>query len=202
MDSALDSDLKSDGSDRSDLTKWDIFHYIYALLHHPRYREKYQANLRRELPRIPLAPDFWSFAEAGRRLAELHVNYEQQAEHPLEMIETPDQPLDWRVEKMRLVKDSRSTLEKCTTTATAEIKYNDFLTLAGIPAETFDYRLGNRSALEWIVDQYQVKTDKRSGIINDPNRADEPEYIVKLIKKIVTVSRETVVIVRTLPDLE
>jgi predicted helicase len=97
--------------------------------------------------------------------------------------------IDWRVEKMRLSKDK------------TQIKYNDFLTFAGIPTETFAYKLGNRSALDWIIDQYQVSTDKRSGITNDPNRLDDEEYIVRLIKQVITVSLETVKIVEGLPDL-
>jgi predicted helicase len=82
-----------------------------------------------------------------------------------------------------------------------QIKYNDFLILTGIPPETFEYKLGNRSALDWIIDQYQVSTDKRSGITNDPNRLDDEEYIVRLIKQVITVSLETVKIVKGLPDL-
>ena len=80
--------------------------------------------------------------------------------------------------------------------------YNDFLTLDGIPSEAFEYRLGNRSALEWVIDRYRVKTDKRSGIVNDPNRLDDSEYIVRLIKQVITVSLETVKIVTSLPDLD
>ena len=169
--------------------KWDIFHYVYGLLHHPEYRERYQANLKRDLPHLPYAPDFWAFAEAGKRLGEIHVGYEEVDAYPLRFVETPDTPLDWRVEKMRLSKDKTG------------IKYNDFLTLDGIPAKAFDYRLGNRSALEWVIDQYRVKTDKRSGIVNDPNRADDEEYIVGLIGKVVAVSLETVEIVEGLPEL-
>ena len=82
-----------------------------------------------------------------------------------------------------------------------QIVYNDFLTLGGIPPKAYAYRLGNRSALEWVIDQYRVKEDKRSGIINDPNREDDPQYIVKLIQKIITVSLETVEIVESLPEL-
>jgi predicted helicase len=82
-----------------------------------------------------------------------------------------------------------------------QIRYNDFLTLTGISPETFEYKLGNRSALDWIIDQYQVSTDKRSGITNDPNRLDDEEYIVRLIKQVITVSLETVKIVKGLPDL-
>ena len=82
-----------------------------------------------------------------------------------------------------------------------QLRYNDFLTLGGIPAAAFDYRLGNRSALEWLIDQYRVKTDKRSGIVNDPNRTDDPQYIVRLIGKVISVSLETVKIVEALPEL-
>jgi len=171
------------------ISKWDIFHYVYALLHHPQYREKYAANLKRELPRIPFAPDFRGFAAAGARLADLHVNYEKQPEYPLQRLESKDAPLNWRVENMKLSKDK------------TQLIYNDFLTLGGIPPEVFEYRLGNRSALHWIVDQYQVSTDKRSGIVNDPNRADDPEYIVRLIGQVTTVSLETVKIVKGLPPL-
>ena len=81
------------------------------------------------------------------------------------------------------------------------LKYNDYLTLDGIPVEVYKYRLGNRSALEWIVDQYRVKTDKRSGIVNDPNRTDQPRYIVDLIGRVITVSLKTVEIVKNLPPL-
>jgi len=148
--------------------------------------------LRRELPRIPLPnsiEQFLTFASAGERLAELHVNYDSQSEYPLERRETPGKPLNWRVEKMKFTKDRTA------------IVYNDFLTLAGIPAEAFEYHLRNRPALEWIIDQYQVRTDKRSGIVNDPNRADDPQYIVKLIGKIVTLSLETMKVLKSLPDL-
>lgn len=181
------------------ISKWDIFHYTYGILHHPEYREKYQANLKRDLPHIPpplsrgargVAPDFWGFANAGGQLADIHVNYESQPKYDgLKYIETPDMPIDWRVEKMKLSKDK------------TQLVYNDFLTIDGIPSEVFDYRLGTRSALEWIVNQYRVKTDKRSGIVNDPNRADAPRYIVDLIGQVIGVSLQTVEIVEALPDL-
>ena len=167
--------------------KWDIFHYVYGLLHHPGYREGYQANLKRELPRLPFAPDFRAFAAVGARLAEIHVGYEEMVPYALEEIETPGQQLDYRVEKMRLSKDR------------TQIRYNDFLTLDGIPTAAFNYRLGNRSALEWVIDQYRVKTDRRSGIVNDPNRAEDPQYIVGLIGRVIAVSLETVEIVAGLP---
>ena len=172
------------------ISKWDIFHYIYGLLHHPDYRKRYQANLKRDLPRIPYTPDFQSFAKAGQHLAELHLRYEDQREYPLDYIETPDTPLTWRVEKMRFSRDK------------TQIQYNDFLTLDGIPPAVFGYRLGNRSALEWVLDQYRVKEDRRSGIVNDPNRPDDKKYIVRLIQKVITVSLETMNIIEALPPLE
>ncbi len=117
----------------------------------------------------------------------LHIDYEKQPEYALARTETGK--LNWRVEKMSLSKDK------------TQLKYNDFLTLSGIPPEVYEYRLGNRSALEWVIDQYRVSTDKRSGIVNDPNREDDPEYIVRLIGQVVTVSIETVKLVRELSAL-
>ncbi len=186
--------------DRS-TTKWDIFHYIYAVLHHPEYRARYAANLRHELPHVPFASVaparsvmkdfevFSSLAKAGRRLVEVHVHYERQPEYPLTKKEKAGEKLDYRVTKMKLSKDKTALI------------YNQFLTLSDIPKETYEYRLGNRSALEWVIDQYQVSIDKRSGISNDPNRPDDPTYILRLIGQIVTVSLETVEIVGSLPSL-
>ena len=172
------------------ITKWDIFHYTYGILHHPDYRERYQENLKRDLPHIPFAEGFWGFSKAGARLADLHVNYEIQSEYDkLNPIETPGMQVDLSVERMKFSKDK------------TRLKYNEFLTLEGIPPEVFDYRLGNRSALEWVVDQYRVKVDKRSGIVNNPNREEDPEYILRLTGQVITVSLETVDIVDGLPAL-
>jgi predicted helicase len=156
---------------------------------------------------------FWAFAKAGKELADLHIEYEKLEPYPLKFVETTavaaslprhgasrhggggekpplQRPLSYRVEdKMRLSKDRRS------------LKVNDTLTLSGIPTETFEYRLGNRSALEWVIDQYQVTEDKRSGIRSDPNRADDPEYIVRLVGQVIRVSLVTVRIVKSLPCL-
>jgi predicted helicase len=172
------------------ITKWDIFYYIYGVLHHPQYRERYAANLRRELPRIPYLQDFRTISTIGRKLADLHVNYEQLTGYELEKVENPDVTLNWQVEKMRLSKDRQSII------------YNDFLTLAGIPSEVFEYKLGNRSALEWVIEEYQVTKDKRSGIINDPNQYDDPQYIVRLVEQVVAVSVATVELVKSLPAFE
>ena len=169
------------------ITKWDIFYYVYGLLHHPGYRQRYADNLKRELPRIPRAPDFRAFVAAGEKLARLHLEYEKLEPWPLAWIESPGVPLSYRVERMRLAKDKLSLV------------VNDSLTLGCIPPAVFEYRLGNRSALDWVVDQYQVSQEKRSGIRSDPNRADDPEYIVRLVGQIVRVSVETVEIVNSLP---
>ena len=174
------------------VSKWDIFYYIYALLHHPEYRERYAANLKRALPHIPLAvslADFPVYVATGRKLADLHLHYDAVDEFPLNWIENNKIPFSWRVEKMCLSKD-KSTLV-----------VNDSLTLQGFPEECFDYRLGNRSALEWVIDQYQVSTDKRSGLTGDPNREDDPEYIIRLVGRVVTVSVETMKLIRALPEL-
>ena len=122
----------------------------------------------------------------GKQLMELHLNYEQVAEYPLKWIETKDVPINWRVEKMRLSPNKDALV------------VNEWLTLAAIPPVCFQYRLGNRSALEWVIDQYQVSKDKRSEITSDPNREDEPQYIVRLAGRVVTVSVETVKLVEEL----
>ncbi len=169
--------------------KWDIFHYVYAVLHHSAYRERYAANLKRALPRVPFAPGFWELARAGKRLAELHAEYEQQPEFPLEERWKPGAMLDLRVEKMKF-------------DATAgTIVYNPYLTLTGVPREVERYRLGHKSALGWVIDQYRVTTDSRSGIVNDPNREDDPRAILRLLGQVIYVSVETVKIVEGLPDL-
>jgi predicted helicase len=164
------------------IDKWDIFYYVYGLLHHTGYLEKYAANLKRELPHLPFASDFWAISLAGKQLAALHLSYETQKEYPLKF-EFSD-TFDWRVEKMRFNQQKTA------------LKYNDSLTLQNIPPEVFEYRLGNRSALEWVVDQYQVSVDKRSGIINDPNDFNDERYIVELVGKIITVSLATVEIIK------
>ena len=170
------------------ITKWDVFYYVYGFLHHPGYREKFADNLKRELPRIPFAPDFQAFTSAGKQLARLHLEYETLEPYDLQWIESDDVPLSYRVDRMKLSKDKTALI------------VNDSLTLAGIPPDVFAYRLGNRSALEWVIDQYRLKTDKRSGIHSDPNRPDDEEYIVRLVGQVVRVSLETVEIVRGLPE--
>jgi len=169
------------------ITKWDIFYYIYALLHHPRYRERYEGNLKRNLPHLPYAPDFETFVDAGKKLADLHLQYEDVEPYPLEEKESGE--LEWRVEKMRW-RQSKTA-----------IKYNEFLTLEGIPERAHDYQLAHKSALGWLKSRYRTKTYNRYDITHDPNDPDDKWYIVDLIKRVTTVSVETVDIVNDLPYL-
>ncbi len=200
----------------AEVSKDDIFYFVYGLLHSPDYRETYAADLKKMLPRIPKlaeASDFHAFAKAGRELAELHLGYESVEPWPLaEVVDgevsirpraaysTHDEdPELLRVTKMRFA-GKAGAWDKST------IRYNDQLTLTGIPDEAHEYLLGSRSAIEWILERYQVKVDKASGIRNDPNdwatEHDDPAYILNLLKRIVTVSVETVRIVKSLPPLD
>ena len=172
-----------------DVTKWDIFYYVYAILHHPQYRERYTENLKRDLPHIPLLHSkeaFLTCVHVGQLLMDIHLHYEQAKEYPLQWMENREVPFSWYVEKMRLTPNKSAVI------------VNESLTLSGIPQECFQYRLGNRSALDWVIDQYQVSEDKRSGIVSDPNQSDDEEYIVRLIGKVITVSVETVRLVNEL----
>lgn len=182
------------------VTKDDIFYYVYGVLHSKQYRETFAADLKRMLPRIPLAAsrqDFEAFTDAGRRLADLHINYESVEPYPLheQSVAGIDEWELYRVEKMRWA-------DKTTKKA---IVYNRHITLSDIPDEAHRYMLGSRSALEWLIDRYQVKTDKASGIVNDPNdwakEHDHSRYIIDLIKRVTRVSVDTMKIVDNLPEL-
>ncbi len=191
-----------------EVSKDDIFYYVYGLLHSPDYRTKYAADLKRMLPRIPMvapADDFRAFADAGRKLADLHIGYETVEPWPLHVAGEPassvkgDALYDWyRVEKMRFPGKGK---EKDRST----VIYNSHITVSGIPDEAYEYKLGSRSGVEWVLDRYQVKIDKASQIKNDPNdwsrEVEDPPYILDLLGRVVRVSVETIGIVSTLPPL-
>ncbi|MFC2640437.1 MAG: DEAD/DEAH box helicase [Propionibacterium acidifaciens] len=183
------------------VSKDDIFHYVYAVLHSPQYRSTFAADLKRMLPRIPLASttrDFDAFAEAGRRLADLHMHYESVDPYPLHESTPPPGVDDWELYRVRRMQWQDKQTKKA-------LVYNTHLTLSDIPAEANEYMLGSRSGLEWLIDRYQVKTDRASGIVNDPNdwcrEHDDPRYIIDLVKRVTRVSVETMRIVRSLPEL-
>ena len=196
VDNITDSALKDYRSAYGpQVSKDDIFCYVYGLLHSPTYRSEFAADLKKMLPRIPMVKDFAGFAEAGRKLADLHLNYETVESYPLEEAGEGS----FRVQKMSFGKVDK---EKDKST----IIYNSLITLKGIPEDAYRYMLGSRSAIEWIMDRYQIKTDKASGIVNDPNdwsdEHNDPRYIIDLLKRIVTVSLETMKIVDGLPPLD
>lgn len=187
-------------------TKDDIFYFCYGLLHSPDYCGTYAADLKKMLPRIPVltdAADAHAFADAGRCLSELHLGYEAVEPYPLDGLDVEatagDAAYDFfavGVKKMRFGDKGKDR---------SVLQYNDRIVLSGIPEEAFRYQLGSRSAIEWIIDRYWIKTDKASGIVNDPNdwsrEVGDPRYILDLIARIVTVSVETVGIVDSLPTL-
>ena len=186
------------------LTKEDIFYYVYGLLHSPDYRERFADDLRKALPRIPIverAEEFIAFSKAGRRLAQLHLHYEDYA-HKAEGVEVDevdytaaDEFAYYAVEKMRFPKkDERHN-----------IIYNGHIAIHNIPAEAYDYVVNGKSAIEWVMERYAVTIHKDSGIKNDPNlwsrEQGRPRYILDLLLSIIHVSVETQKIVAELPKL-
>ena len=209
VDNVTDATLASYREHYGDagITKEDIFFYVYALLHHPEYRERYEDDLKKMLPHIPRAAGFHTYASVGRELADLHVNYERVEPYPSVQEETslhaPADPWErYRIgeRKMRFPKLGRRDKDF------TRLEYNDYVTLTGIPAEAQGYSISGRSPLEWIIDRYHVKTDKASGIVNDPNdflrEQGRPDAVVDLIKRLVTVSMRTQELLETLPKLE
>jgi predicted helicase len=192
------------------ITKDDLFYYVYGLLHSEEYRTRFADNLSKQLPRIPAvkqAKDFWAFVEAGRRLGNLHCDYESVDPFPvtiaqgaLELAHIPDPEKFYRVEKMKFG-GKRPALDKST------VIYNGNITMTGIPLEAYDYVVNGKPALEWVMERQCVKVDKASGIVNDANRyaietVGDPAYPLKLFQRVITVSLETMKIVRGLPKLE
>ena len=188
-------DVSRNVSTARQITKEDIFYYVYGILHSPKYRETFANDLKKSLPRIPLvekAEDFWAFSRAGRELGALHVNYET-GKMSDDVTVIGAESGNYIVKKMKFDKDKRI------------LYYNSDIRIENIPIEVDEYIVNGRSALGWLVDQYQVSTDKASGIVNDPNdwarEHDYPRYILDLVLRIIELSMRTVEIVRGLPAL-
>ncbi len=178
--------------------KEDLFWYVYGILHSPEYKQRFAADLKKMLPRLPLAGDFWAFSRAGRALGEWHLNYETVEPYPLievkHALDITPAPF-YRVQKMTFGKTGGKPDKTI-------IVYNANLTLRDIPLAAYGYVVNGKSAIEWVMERYAVTTDKPSGIRNDPNDwSDDPRYIVDLLKRIVRVSLESVRLVGTLPPL-
>ena len=191
----------------SRVTREDIFYYVYGILHAPDYRTTFAADLKKSLPRLPLVEspdDFWAFSRAGRSLAELHLGYEHVEPyagcHTVNSTTSEDEAINYRVEKMRFGKLDSKTADK------SIIHYNAGITIENIPLEAYDYVVNGKSAIEWVMERYAVKKDPASLITNDPNdwcrEHDDPKYIYNLLLRIITVSLETMKIVRSLPKLK
>jgi len=193
------------GTAGAGIGKEDLFYYVYGILHSPEYKKRFASDLKKQLPRIPYARDFWAFSLAGRQLADWHLNYEAVEPFPLQQsgeLGLGD-PALYRVQKMTFARsraNGKLTADKTT------IIYNARIRLSGIPLDTYDYIVNGKSALEWVMERYQMTTDKDSGITNDPNdwatEHNDPQYILNLVKRVVRVSVETVKIVNALPALE
>jgi len=172
---------------QSELIKLDIFHYVYAVLHNPAYREKYELNLNRDFPRIPFYENFMKWAEWGKQLMDLHLNYETAEPSQLKR-----QNLNIsKIPKVKLKADKANGL----------IFIDDNTMLSEIPAQAWDYKLGNRSALEWILDQYKEKKPRDLTIAEKFNTyrfADYKEQVIDLLQRVCTVSVETVAIIEAM----
>jgi len=192
------------------ITKDDLFYFVYGILHSPDYRDRYADNLRRQLPRMPIlkrAEDFWAFVEAGRKLGDLHVNYESVdpyavsiGEGDLRLANIDDPVSYFRVEKMKFA-GKRPKLDKTT------VIYNPRITITNIPLAAYEYVVNGKPALEWVMERQCVSTDPASGIVNDANAyanetVGDPRYPFDLFCRIITVSLETMKIVKSLPALE
>ncbi|MCT4664236.1 MAG: DEAD/DEAH box helicase family protein [Flavobacteriales bacterium] len=191
------------------VSKEDIFYYVYGILHSSEYRATFANDLKKMLPRIPLVDkpkDFWAFSKAGRSLADLHLNYEEiKAFEDVKIVGMEFK--FFKVEKMRFGKKKIDIDgKKKSVNDKSIINFNSKITITNIPEKAYEYKVNGKSAIEWIMERYQVKTDKKSGITNNPNDwADEvgnPKYILNLLLSIINLSVQTVEIVDNLPKLK
>ena len=192
-DRTLDKYMKVFGNK---ITQEDIFYYVYGLLHHEDYQTKYQIELGKSLPRIPMVTAFAEISKIGRALSEIHVNYDKGDLFDFSNGVKLESLENLRITKLRYAKSGKAT-DRTT------IICNDSLELQGIPEEAHQYQLYGRSALDWVLDRYEYSHDPKSGIIQDPNLwSDEPNYVLKLISRVTNVSLKTVSLVRQMPPIQ
>lgn len=187
-------------ADKLGLSLDDTFAYVYGLLNSKEYKEKYANDLKKDLARIPIVKNKEKYVEVGQKLMDLHLNYEEVAVYDGVEITTAENP-SYKVTKMRFAKkrDENGKLVNDLST----IIFNSDITISNIPKKAYEYVVNGRSAIEWIIDQYQVKTDKKSGITDDPNNYSENEkYIFNLLLRIINVSIQTVDLINSLPKFE
>lgn len=175
------------------VTKEDIFYYLYAVLHSKDYIEAYADNLAKEMVRIPTLEKFPKYVEIGRQLAELHLHYEAPADAAALGLDIAITKEDYTVSKMRFKKDGKDN-DKGT------IVFNDYITINNIPERAYEYVVNGRSAIEWIMESYRVKTDKDSGITDDPNTYGDEKYIFNLLISVISVSLKTLDLIESMPE--
>ncbi len=182
------------------ITKDDIFDYVYGILHAPSYREQFANDLSKMIPRIPFAPDFYAFAEAGAVLASLHLNYETCERYPDLKVEPIKPSLLWEEKPEHFLLGTRAMRFADKETKDTLI-INEHVQLSGIPEESHRYVVNGRTPLEWFIDRYKIKTDKNSGITNDPNGwFENPRDLITAIERIIYVSIESTKIIEALPS--
>lgn len=187
-------------ADKLDLSLDDTFAYVYGLLNSKEYQEKYANDLKKDLARIPIVKNKEKYVEVGKKLMDLHLNYEDVPMYE-EVTITTSHKEDYKVKKMKFAKKKDSETGKKVNDRSTII-FNDSLSVSNIPKKAYEYIVNGRSAIEWIMDQYQVKTDKKSGITDDPNDySDDPKYIFNLLLRIINVSVQTVDLINQLPPL-
>ena len=196
----LNSNINIHGLNYFGLNEDDIIPYIYGLLNSKQFQRKYKNNLVKELPHIPLVKEKNKYVEIGRKLMEMHLNYENVPVYNKIDIRYSGK-VDYQVKKMKFPKKINDEGKKVDDKSA--IIFNNSITISNIPEKAYEYVVNGKSAIEWIMDQYQVKTDKKSGITDDPNDySDDPKYIFNLLLRIINVSVQTVDLINQLPKLE
>ena len=187
-------------ADKLGLSLDDTFAYVYGVLNSKEYQEKYANDLKKDLARIPIVKNKERYVEVGKALMDLHLNYEEIPVYN-EVDVTPLVNPSYKVTKMRFDK-KRDENGKSVNDLSAII-FNSDITISNIPEKAYEYVVNGRSAIEWIIDQYQVKTDRKSGITDDPNDySDDEKYIFNLLLRIINVSVQTVDLINSLPKFE